>query len=80
MEDAHQCPIIIEGPEQSLVDPALADAGLPPAVGVQSFQVFRASKAVPEITDRPRMDVSPSRRYRLLARAALRRLEQLRAG
>ena len=44
-------PLIIEGPEQSLVDPTLADAGLPPAVGVQSFQVFRASKAVPEITD-----------------------------
>ncbi len=50
MEDASQ-PIFIEGPEQSLVDPALADAGLPPAVGVQSFQVFRASRAVPEITD-----------------------------
>src|SRR4051812_34447112 len=48
MSDA---PIIIEGPEQSLLDPTLADAGLPPAVGVQSFQVFRASKAVPEITD-----------------------------
>src|SRR6266545_1458442 len=44
-------PLIIEGPEQGLVNPALADAGLPPAVGVQSFQVFRASKAVPEITD-----------------------------
>src|SRR3954449_2116495 len=44
-------PIIIEGDEQSRVDPALADAGLPPAVGVHSFQVFRASKAVPEITD-----------------------------
>jgi len=44
-------PIIIEGAEQSLVDPALADAGVPPVVGVQSFCVFRASKAVPEITD-----------------------------
>jgi hypothetical protein len=50
MKDAAP-PIFIEGPEQSLVDPALADAGLPPAVGVQSFQVFRASRAVPEITD-----------------------------
>src|SRR4051812_49219797 len=44
-------PIVIQGPEQSLVDPTLADGGLPPAVGVQSFCVFRASKAVPEITD-----------------------------
>jgi hypothetical protein len=38
-------PIIIQGEEQSQVDPALADAGLPPAVGVHSYQVFRASKA-----------------------------------
>src|SRR4051794_24002978 len=37
--------IIIQGPEQSQVDPALADAGLPIAVGVKSFQVFRASQA-----------------------------------
>src|SRR5689334_22445660 len=44
--------IHIDGPEQSLVDPALADAGLPPAVGVRSYCVFRASKAVPEIADR----------------------------
>src|SRR3954471_20917217 len=34
-------PIIIEGTEQSVVNPTLADAGLPPVVGVQSFQVFR---------------------------------------
>jgi hypothetical protein len=39
-------PLIIEGDEQSKVDPALADAGLPPTVGVQSFQVFRASKVL----------------------------------
>src|SRR4051794_39386491 len=44
-------PIMIEGDEQARVDPALANAGLPPAVGVQSFQVFRASKAVPKMTD-----------------------------
>jgi hypothetical protein len=44
-------PVIIEGPEQLQVDPTLADAGLPPAVGVRSFQVFRASKAVPQVTD-----------------------------
>ena len=41
----------IHGPEQSLVDPALPDAGLPPAVGVHSFQVFRASSDVPTETD-----------------------------
>jgi hypothetical protein len=43
--------IIIEGPEQSRVDAALPDAGLPPAIGVESYQVFRASKDVPDITD-----------------------------
>jgi hypothetical protein len=43
--------IIIEGPEQSRVDPTLPDAGLPPSVGVESYQVFRASKDVPEMTD-----------------------------
>jgi sialidase-like protein len=43
--------IIIQGTEQSLIDASLADGGLPPVVGVQSFCVFRASKAVPEITD-----------------------------
>jgi hypothetical protein len=41
----------IDGPEQSLVDPALPDAGLPPAIGVRSYCVFRASKVVPELTD-----------------------------
>src|SRR5581483_11726527 len=51
-DTADDAPIIIEGPEQSRLDPSLADGGLPPAVGVQSFQVFRASKATPEITDR----------------------------
>lgn len=45
-------PIIIEGAEQSRVDPSLADTGLPPAVGVQSWCVFRASRDVPEITDK----------------------------
>src|SRR5581483_7111938 len=44
-------PVVIEGPEQSRVNPELPDAGLPPAVGVQSFQVFRASRAVPELCD-----------------------------
>ena len=31
-------PIIIQGDEQSRLDPKLPDGGLPPAVGVQSFQ------------------------------------------
>jgi len=44
-------PIIIEGPEQSHLDPALPDGGLPPYPGVQSYQVFRASRDVPELTD-----------------------------
>ena len=43
--------IIIEGTEQSRLDPSLPDGGLPPAVGVESYQVFRASKDVPELTD-----------------------------
>jgi hypothetical protein len=34
----------IDGPEQSMLDANLPDGGLPPAVGVQSFQVFRASR------------------------------------
>ena len=38
--------LLITGDEQSRLDPALPDGGLPPAVGVQSFQVFRASPAV----------------------------------
>ncbi|HSV14659.1 MAG TPA: hypothetical protein VLI90_10385, partial [Tepidisphaeraceae bacterium] len=36
--------IQIHGREQSLLDPNLPDGGLPPVVGVQSFQVFRASR------------------------------------
>jgi hypothetical protein len=41
----------IWGPESGLFDSTLADGGLPPAIGVQSFQVFRASRDVPEQTD-----------------------------
>src|SRR4051794_8359508 len=48
---ANDPPMIIEGPEQSRLDPARADGGLAPAVGVQSFQVFRASRDVPELSD-----------------------------
>lgn len=43
--------LVIEGHEQQLVDTALPDGGLPPALGVQSFCVFRASRDVPELTD-----------------------------
>ncbi|HSV26769.1 MAG TPA: hypothetical protein VLH60_02655, partial [Sedimentisphaerales bacterium] len=50
-EPQPQYPLYIEGPEQAKVDPSLPDAGLPPAVGVQSFQVFRSSCDVPELTD-----------------------------
>jgi hypothetical protein len=45
-------PIIIEGPEQSMLDPNLPDGGLPPVVGACSYGVFRASRDVPEIADR----------------------------
>ena len=44
-------PIIIEGPEQSQLDRSLPDGGLAPYPGVQSFQVFRASRDAPELTD-----------------------------
>lgn len=43
--DSHS-PIEIQGPEQSQVDLARSDAGLMPAVGVQSYQVFRASQVL----------------------------------
>src|SRR5439155_19297705 len=38
--------LIIQGDEQSKLDPALADGGLPPLPGVRSYQVFRASKVL----------------------------------
>jgi hypothetical protein len=43
--------LTIQGPEQSLLNPASPDGGLPPAVGVHSFQIFRASSDVPAETD-----------------------------
>jgi len=46
-----QDPIRIEGPEQSRLNNKLPDGGLPPVVGVRNFQVFRASRAAPELTD-----------------------------
>lgn len=39
-------PIVIEGAEQENIDAARADGGLSPAVGVRSYQVFRASNAM----------------------------------
>jgi hypothetical protein len=42
----------IHGREQSMLDPALPDGGLPPTPGVHSFQIFRASADVPELSDR----------------------------
>lgn len=44
-------PIEITGPEQSLFIPDLSDGGLPPAVGVKSYQVFRASRDAPGLSD-----------------------------
>lgn len=44
-------PLIITGDEQSLFTPDLSDGGLPPVVGVKSYQVFRASSDVPDLTD-----------------------------
>lgn len=46
-----ECPIEIIGPEQSLFVPELCDGGLPPAVGVKSYQIFRASRDAPELSD-----------------------------
>jgi hypothetical protein len=43
--------LIIEGPEQARLKPTLPDGGLPPAVGVESYQVFRASTDAPDLTD-----------------------------
>jgi hypothetical protein len=50
-ETQAEYPLYIEGPELAKVDPSLPDAGLPPAVGVQSFQLFRSSRDVPELAD-----------------------------
>src|SRR3954465_6936018 len=41
----------IEGPEQSRVDNTLPDAGLPPAPGVQSVCVFRATRDAVHLSD-----------------------------
>ena len=40
-------PIRNEATEQAKLTNTLADGGLPPVVGVQNYQVFRASRDVP---------------------------------
>ncbi len=42
-------PIVNVATEQKLLIPKTPDGGLPPLVGVQNIQVFRASKGVPEL-------------------------------
>lgn len=44
-------PLVIAGDEQRRFDPHLADGGLPPAVGTQSFCVFRATRGDPQLSD-----------------------------
>lgn len=43
--------LVIEGPEQSLFNPALPDGGLPPVVGVKNYCVFRATRDAPHLSD-----------------------------
>src|SRR5215218_6936820 len=44
-------PLVVTGPEQASVDLKLPGGGLEPAPGVANIQVFRASRAAPELTD-----------------------------
>src|SRR4051795_3453947 len=44
-------PIRNEASEQAKIDNTLADGGLPPVIGTRNYQVFRASRDVPGITD-----------------------------
>jgi hypothetical protein len=44
-------PLRITGPEQSLVDPAKPGGGLPPVPGVDSFEVLRACRARPDLSE-----------------------------
>lgn len=37
-------PVVIQGPDRERLDLSLPDGGLPPAVGVNNIQVFRASR------------------------------------
>ncbi len=50
MTQTHEI-LSIQGEEQQRLDLNLPDGGLPPVVGGQSFQVFRASRDAPELTD-----------------------------
>jgi hypothetical protein len=45
-------PIIVHGDEQGRVNLSLPDGGLAPLVGVQNFQVFRASRGRPDAADK----------------------------
>ena len=44
-------PIRIEGPEQDRVSNQFCDGGIPPVIGVQNIEVFRASRTRPDLTD-----------------------------
>ena len=44
-------PLTILGDEQQRLDPLLSDGGLPPAVGTQSFCVFRSTRGAPHLAD-----------------------------
>jgi hypothetical protein len=44
-------PVRIEGPEPTQLDLSLPDGGLPPAVGVRNYEVFRASRTKPDLAD-----------------------------
>jgi len=69
-------PILNAATEQSRLDRTLPDGGLPPVVGVQNIEVFRASRDLPALTDGkgwtynhhvaiPRLDQRRKRRRRL---------------
>lgn len=44
-------PLIVLGEEQRRLDPMMSDGGLPPAIGTQSFGVFRATRGAPRLAD-----------------------------
>jgi hypothetical protein len=47
----NQDPIKVTGKEQSLVIPSVPDGGLAPLPGVHNYQIFRATRARPELAD-----------------------------
>lgn len=48
---AAEPPLVVTGDEQKQIDLSLPDGGLPALPGVANIQVFRASRAAPELTD-----------------------------